>query len=42
MTKEDVTGLRYILSICVRTPVFIQFGVSCLQTGVGAKWAKIM
>ena len=27
---------------CVRTPVFIQFGVSYLQRGVGAKWVQIM
>ena len=28
--------------ICVRTPVIIQFGVSYLQGGVGAKWVQIM
>ena len=27
--------------LCVRTPVFIQFGVSYLQAGVGAKWVQI-
>ena len=27
---------------CVRTPVIIQFGVSYLQAGVGAKWVQIM
>lgn len=27
---------------CVITPVIIQFGISYLQTGVGARWVKIM
>ena len=27
---------------CVRTPIIIQFGVSYLQAGVGARWVQIM
>ena len=41
---KKYTGYCIIACVltCVRTPVFIQFGVSYLQTGVGAKWVQIM
>ena len=37
---SDSIKIRVLL--CVRTPVIIQFGVSYLQAGVGAKWVQIM
>ena len=40
--KKVVANDMQSATTCVRTPVFIQFGVSCLQEGVGAKWVQIM
>ena len=41
---KKYTGYCIIACVpmCVRTPVIIQFGVSYLQTRVGARWAQIM
>ena len=41
---KKYTGYCIIACVpmCVRTPVIIQFGVSDLHTGVGARWVQIV
>ena len=44
ITQKGKAGnsIKITYLLCVRTPVIIQFGVSYLQAGVGAKWVQIM
>ena len=39
--KKDCYLVKMAILFCVGTPVIIQFGVSHLQTGVGARWVQM-
>ena len=39
--QRDSDRIIIRVPLCVRTPVIIQFGVSYLQTEVGARWVQI-